>query len=164
MDQDRARGIFRNVQLRDLRHHASDHRAIVATIWAGGRDNLKKYRRKVGGNPLLKQLPKEGPLPRGEDIIERLRKTIPRTPKRELPCNAWISEETWRLVDRRASQKLNGRGKGNEYALGRKIGASFRKDSLRHRSRVMIRWRSRRRRERLCMLHGSRRAGTFPST
>ena len=49
MAQTEARGCFRNVQLRDLRHHASDHRAIIAKIWEGIREKMTQYRRKVGG-------------------------------------------------------------------------------------------------------------------
>lgn len=117
---------IRNVKLRRLRHHSTDHRAIIATIWSGRREWMSSYRRKVGRNPLLSQLVR--PLSEAEEIVERLRATIPKQTRQERHQNSWISSDTWDLVDRRARLRRYGSLQGNGYALTRQINASFRRD------------------------------------
>lgn len=117
---------IRSVKLRRLRHHSTDHRAIIATIWSGRREWMSRYRRKVGRNPLLSQLVR--PLSEAEELVERLRNTIPKQTQRERLQNSWISPETWALVDRRARLRRYGSLQGNGYALTRQINASFRRD------------------------------------
>ena len=92
---------------RQLRHHATDHRAIVAKIWVrGGRKRMETYRRKARRNPLLRGLRK--PLRQSEMLFEELRSTIARREQRSHPRNSWISERTWALVDTRARLRRNG--------------------------------------------------------
>ena len=61
-------------------------------------------------------------------IFEALRRAVPKPHERDKHKNAWISEETWRLVDERVSAR---RGTGVQMRirrLGRAIWASLQGD------------------------------------
>ena len=124
----RARKRLRVARPRQLRHHATDHRAIVAKIWVrGGRKRMETYRRKARRNPLLRGLRK--PLRQSEMLFEELRSTIARREQRSHPRNSWISERTWALVDTRARLRRNGSLTGRACCQSsRRINASFQMD------------------------------------
>ena len=118
---------FKQVVLKLPRHHASDHRAVIATIWGGNSRRMQRYRRKVARFPL--RVPKVGPLPEHEQMFEELKATIEKPKARARPSNNWISSDTWALVDRRAALRHNGSLTQNEArSLGRQIGSSFAED------------------------------------
>jgi len=120
---------FRNVSLRKLRHHATDHRAIVGRLWGGNQKWLDKYRRNVGKCPF--RLPRTAPYTLQEHLFQELKATVEKKAIRASPRNQWISQETWALVDRRAQLRSRGSLPGNNYALSRQIGASFARDRQR---------------------------------
>ena len=74
-----------------------------------------------------KKMPLRPPTePTGEDgIFEALRKVVPKPHKREKHKNAWISEETWRLVDERVSARRGTRVQVRIRRLGHSIRASL---------------------------------------
>ena len=68
---------------------------------------------------------------REDGIFAALRRAVPKPHARDRQKNAWISEETWRLVDERVSVR---RGTGVHMSirrLGRAIRASLQGDSKR---------------------------------
>ena len=118
---------FRNVSLRKLRHHATDHRAIVGRLRGGSKKRLDTYRRKVGRCPF--QLPCTSPHSLQETLFQQLKACIEKKAARASPRNQWISQDTWTLVDRRA--QLRSRGSLNQSSnrrLSRQINASFARD------------------------------------
>ena len=52
----------------------------------------------------------------------------PQPQPREQHWNAWISEETWRLVDERVTMRLKSRSRTGMRSLGRAIQASLKGD------------------------------------
>lgn len=118
---------FKRVVLRKPRHHDTDHRAIVATLWGGKRRRLDRYRRKVGRCPL--QLPPDAVLTEDEKIFEELKATIEKPSPRTRPQNQWVSNRTWALCDHRAMLRRYGSlNQNGERRLGRKISQSFAQD------------------------------------
>ena len=115
---------------RQLRHHDTDHRAIVAKLWVrGGRRGMENYRRKARRNPLLNGLRR--PLRRSEQLFEELRHTVARREQRSHPRNAWISARTWALVDNRTRLRRNGSLTGRACRQSsRRISASFQTDRV----------------------------------
>ena len=49
------RGLFQNVSIKRPRHHDSDHRAVVATIYAGSSRQIRGYRKRRGRFPVRLQ-------------------------------------------------------------------------------------------------------------
>ena len=95
-----SRRIFRNVALRRPRHHDTDHRAVVATLFGGSVRTTKAYRRRRQRFPI--QLPPTGPRTEMESIFEELKHFVEKPPERKRPANNWISDGIWALIDHRA--------------------------------------------------------------
>ena len=95
------------------RHHASDHRAVIATVYTGSGRRLKRYRRRRSRFPI--RLQKRGPRTHAEQLFEELKVECGPPPIRERTINSWIQPETWALVDARAA--LRREGKLNQQAL-----------------------------------------------
>ena len=61
-----------------------------------------------------------------DQLFAALRRSIPRAQPREARRNAWISEETWRLVNERVSSRRDPRyGQAFKRKLGRAVKASL---------------------------------------
>ena len=86
---------FKKVALCDPWYSNSDHRAVVATLWAGSQRKMSNYRRRHCRFPLRRPA---GPLTPTETMFEELKASIEVPPPRERPANRWISDRTWRLV------------------------------------------------------------------
>jgi hypothetical protein len=74
----------------------SDHRALVAVIYAGGWGELKRYRWRAQRFPL--SLP-HGPHKQIDAEYQELLQDVVRPSIRERPANKWITADTWKLVD-----------------------------------------------------------------
>ena len=120
------RSLFRNVSLRDPRHN-SDHLMVVGHLRiATARDHAHyiKGRRKIPLN-----LPTEATME--DELFGALRRAVPKPHERDKHKNAWISEETWRLVDERVSVRRGMRVRERIRRLGRAIRASLKGDRKR---------------------------------
>ena len=127
MARETARRRFRRVRLVSPRYHDSDHRAIVAQIYSGCGKDMQQYRRNRQRFPIT--LPRNGPRTELESWFEELQSDCEAPPIRERPANAWISQSTWALVDRRASMRKSG-ALSQQYSriLGRRIRQSLKAD------------------------------------
>jgi len=127
MVRETARRRFQRVRLVSPRYHDSDHRAIVAQIYSGCGRDMQQYRRNRQRFPIT--LPRNGPRTELESWFEELQSDCEAPPIRECPANAWISQSTWALVDRRASMRKSG-ALSQQYSriLGRRIRQSLKAD------------------------------------
>ena len=92
------RSLFRNVSARYPRHN-TDHFMVVGCLCSAPKWEHTHYimgRRKMPLRPPTEPTRENG-------IFEALRKAVPKPHARDRHKNAWISEETWRLVDKRVS-------------------------------------------------------------
>jgi hypothetical protein len=118
---------FWRVSVRMPRYH-SDHCALVAVIYAEGREELKRYRGQMQRFPL--SLPC-GPRTQLDAEYEELLQHMVRPPPRERPANKWITDATWKVVD--YCTMLHRKGMLSQAAtrnLGRKIKACLKADCL----------------------------------
>ena len=121
------RGKFRNVSLRLPRHFDSDHRAIVAEFYSGPPKRLKAYRRRRQRFPI--RLPRVGPRTELETAFEDLQSNCMPPPPRKVKANAWISDATWAIVDRRATLRHMGwLDQAGTRRIGREIKARLKAD------------------------------------
>ena len=65
---------------------------------------------------------------REDELFGALRRAVPKPHEREKHKNAWISYETWRLVDKRVSARRGMRVRARIWRLGRAIRASLKED------------------------------------
>jgi hypothetical protein len=118
---------FQRVSVRMPRYH-SDHRALVAVIYAEGGGGLKGYRRQMQRFPL--SLPC-GPQTQLDAGYEELLQHMVCPPPRERPANKWISNATWKVVDYRAMLRRKGMlSQTVARNLGRKIKVCLKADRL----------------------------------
>ena len=68
---------------------------------------------------------------REDELFGALRRAVPKPHERDEHKNAWISEETWRLVDKRVSARRGTRVRERIRRLGRAIRASLKGDRKR---------------------------------
>ena len=118
--------LFKNVSVRDPRHN-TDHFMVVGCLRSAPAREQARY---IKGRRKMPLSPPTEPTREG-GIFEALRRAVPKPHKREKHKNAWISEETWRLVDERVSAR---RGTGVQVRiqrLGRSIRASLQGDRKR---------------------------------
>ena len=80
-----------------------------------------------------KKLPLQPPTdPTREDgIFASLSRDVPKPHARERRMNGWISEETWRLVDKRVSARRGTRVQARIWRLSREIAESLKGDRKR---------------------------------
>ena len=90
------RSLFRNVSVRYPRHNI-DHFMVVGCLRSAPEREHARYTK--GRRNMLLRPPTEPT--REYRIFEALRRAVPKPHEREKHKNAWISEETWRLVDKR---------------------------------------------------------------
>ena len=62
---------------------------------------------------------------REDELFGDLRRAVPKPQPREQHRNAWVSEETWRLVDERITMRRKPRARTGLRKLGRVIQASL---------------------------------------
>ena len=98
---------FRGVTLRAPRHHDSDHRAVIATVYAGTARRLAGYIRRRSRFPV--RLQRMATHSHVEQIFEQLKATCEAPPKRERKENVWIQPATWALIDTRAALRKEGK-------------------------------------------------------
>ena len=88
------RSLFRNVAVRDPRHN-SDHYMVMGLLRGG---TVQEHVRYIAGLWRIPLNPPKRPT-REDSLFGDLRRAVPKPQPREQHRNAWISEETWRLVD-----------------------------------------------------------------
>ena len=85
----------------------------------------------LGGRKKLPLRPPTKPT-RKDNALASLRRAVPKAKAREARRNAWISAETWRLVDKRVSARRDpAKGQALKKRLGRAIKASLEADRRR---------------------------------
>ena len=106
----------------------SNHRALVAVIYAEGGGELKRYRRRTQRFPI--SLPR-GPRTQIDAGYEELLHNVVHPPPWERPANKWITNATWKLINYRAMLRRKGMlSQAAARNLGRKIKASLKVDRL----------------------------------
>ena len=88
-----------------MRHHDSDHRALILRVESDPA-GVKRYD-KARRTPPAPPLPR--PLAQGDAMFEELVDTLEKPPAKERQENAWVQMGTWTLVDRRAELRKAGR-------------------------------------------------------
>ncbi len=82
---------------------------------------MKRYRKRMQQFPL--SLPR-GPRAQLDAAYEELQRDVVRPPPRERPVNKWITNETWRIVNKRALLRRKGMlSQAAARSLGREIRA-----------------------------------------
>ena len=82
------------------RHHQSDHRAIVMSLAAGSAVSTKAYVRQLRRFPLQREEEEHNDL---DKIYLKLVEYCGPLPKRKRAAYKWISEESWKILDRKNS-------------------------------------------------------------
>ena len=114
------RSIFSHVSVRDPRHN-TDHFMVVGCLPSAPEREHARYirgRRKMPLRPPTEPTRKYG-------IFAALRRAVPKPHTRDRHKNAWISGETWRLVDDRVSARRGVGVKTRIRRLGRAIRSSL---------------------------------------
>ena len=98
------RRLFRNVTVRDPRHN-SDHYMVLGCLLSA---TLTETNRYLGGQ---KRGPVRSPVKptRMDKLFADLWRAVLRAKPREARRNAWISAETWRLINERVSARRDPR-------------------------------------------------------
>ena len=118
--------LFRNVSVRNPRHN-NEHFMVVGCLRSAlARDHARyiKGRRKMPHKPPTEPTREDG-------IFEALWRAVPKPHEPEKHKNAWISEDTWRLVDERVYAR---RGTGVRVRI-RRLGHAIRASLLGDRKR-----------------------------
>ena len=117
------RSLFRNVAVRDPRYNL-DHYIVVGLLQGGTtRENI----RYIAGRRRMPLTPPREPT-REDMLFGDLRLAVPKPHMREKNWNAWISDETCKLVDERVSSRRGPRVQAGLRRLGRAIKASLKGD------------------------------------
>ena len=119
--------LFNNVAVRDPRHN-SDHYMVLGCLPSAPLLVTKRY---LGG---LKRWPVRPPTEpsRTDTLFAALRRAFPKPTPQEARRNAWISAETWRLIDKRVSTRRDPRyGKADRRRLVKEIKESLAQDRRR---------------------------------
>ena len=96
--------LFGNVAVRDPWHN-SDHYIVLGCLSSA---SLTEHKRYLEGRNRWPVRPPEKPT-RADQLFAALRRDVLKAQPREARQNAWISEETWRLVDERVSARQDPR-------------------------------------------------------
>ena len=116
--------LFRNVSVRDPRHNL-DHYMVLGCLPSA---SLTEHKRYLGGRKLWQVSPPTKPT-RVDKHFAALWGAIPKAQPRTARLNAWILEETWRLVDERVSARRDPRkGQALKRRLGRAVKVSLAAD------------------------------------
>ena len=121
------RRLFRNVTVRDPRHNL-DHYMVLGCLPSAPLSEMKRYlggRKRWPVRPLVKPS-------RTDELFVALRRAVPRPKPREAIRNAWISAETWRLIDEKVSARRDPRyGTVYRRRMGKAVQASLAEDRRR---------------------------------
>ena len=120
------RSLFSNVSVRDPRHN-TDHFMVVGCLCSAPEQEHTRYimgRRKMPLRPPTEPTREDG-------IFAALRKSVPKPHARDRHKSAWISEETWRLVDDRVYARRGTGVRMRIRRLGRAIRTSLQGDRKR---------------------------------
>ena len=98
------RRLFRNVTVWDPRHN-SDHYMVLGCLLSAPLSETKRY---LGGQKRWPVRPRVKPT-RTDELFAALQSALQRAKPREARRNAWISAETWRLIDERVSARRDPR-------------------------------------------------------
>ena len=121
------RRLFGNVAVRDPRHN-SDHYMVLCCLPSA---SLKGHKRYLGGRKRWPVRPPSKPT-RVDLLFAALRRDVLTAQPHKARGNAWISEETWRLVDKRVSARQDPRyGQAFKQQLRRAVKASLAADRKR---------------------------------
>ena len=118
------RRLFGNVSVQDPRKN-SDHYMVLGCLPSAPLSETKRY---LGGR---KRWPVRPPVKttRTDELFAALRRAVPRAKRREARRNAWISAETWRLIDERVSARRDPRyGTLYRRRMGKAVQASLAAD------------------------------------
>ena len=121
------RRLFKNVAVRDSRHN-TNHYMVLGCLPGAPLEATRQYQ---GGR---KQWPVRPPAEpsRTDTLFAASRRAVPKPAPREARRNAWISAETWRLINERVSTRRDPRyGQADRWRLGKEIGKSLSKDRRR---------------------------------
>ena len=91
---------------------------------------MREHIRYIAGRRRLLLKPPKEPT-REDSLFGDLRRAVPKPQPREQHRNAWIYEETWRLVDERVTMRRKARAQMGMRRLGRAIQASLKGDMRR---------------------------------
>ena len=117
------RSLFRNVAVQDPRHN-SDHYMVVGNLRGG---TAREHVQYIKGRRRMPLLPPKEPT-REDKLFGDLRWAVPKPHEREKHRNAWISDETWRLADKRVSARRGTRVRARLRRLGRAVRANLKGD------------------------------------
>ena len=120
------RSLFSNVSVRDPRYN-SDHYMVVGLLRGG---TTRDHIRYIAGRRRMPLTPPKEPT-REDTLFGDLRRAVPKPHMQEQHRNAWISEETWKLVDEQVLVRRGTRVKAILRRLGRAIKASLKGDRRR---------------------------------
>ena len=120
------RSLFRNVYVRDPRHN-TDHFMVVGCLHSAPEQEHTRYIAGRWKSPL-----RPPSVPTREDgIFAALRRAVPKPHARDRHKSEWISEETWRLFDKRVSARRETGFQARIRRLGHAIRASLQGDRKR---------------------------------
>ena len=119
------RSLFRNVAVRDPRHN-SYHYMVVGQLWGGTAREDVRY---IKGRRRLPLLPPKEPT-REDKLFGDLRRAVPKPHEHENHRNAWISDKTWRLADKRVLARRGTRVRARLRRLVRAVKASLKGDRI----------------------------------
>ena len=118
------RHLVGNVSVRDPRHN-SDHYMVLSCLPSA---SLMEHKRHLGGRKKWLLRPPTNPTQKDE-AFANLRRAVLKANMQEARRNAWLSVETWRLVDGRVSARRDpSKGQALKRRLGRAIKASLAAD------------------------------------
>ena len=120
------RSLSRNVSVRYPRHNTGHYMVVghLRSATARDHDRYIKGRRKMPLRPPTEPT-------REDELFDALRRAVPKPHERNKHKNAWISEETWRLVNERVSARRGTRVRERIWRLGQAIRASLKRDRKR---------------------------------
>ena len=121
------RRLFGNVSVQDPRKN-SDHYMVLGCLPSA---SLTEHKRCLGGRKRWLMRPPTKPT-QIDKLCAALLRAVPKAQPRAARQNAWISEETWRLVDKRVSAHRDPRkGRVLKCRLRRAVKASLAADRKR---------------------------------
>ena len=121
------RRLFKNVAVRDPRHN-TDHSMVLGCLPGAPLEATRRYQ---GGRKRWPVRPLAEPS-RTDTLFAALRRAVPKPVPQEARRNAWISAETWRIIDERVAMRQDPRyGQADRRRLGKEIGKSLSKDRRR---------------------------------
>ena len=120
------RSLFRNEAVRDPRHN-SDHYMVMGLLRGGTGWEHAKY---IAGRRRIPMKPPKRPT-QEDELFGDLRLAVLKPQPREQHQNAWISEETCRLVDEWVTMRRNPRARTGMRRLGKAIQVSLKGDRRR---------------------------------